>query len=111
MREWLLRVRWARGFVGRLPTPMAKLRFVWWAVICFYRYEMCHDCGGRVMPHTRSWWETDNDLWIEVVAPKHIEIGKTHRVGGGVLCPPCFTDRARAKGISISWHARVEARA
>lgn len=108
MRERLARSRWALGYVGQLPTLRARVRFLWWELIAGYGYEMCQDCGGRVMPHTDSWWHTDDELWIEVVEPEHIEEGRERRIGGGVLCPPCFTKRARAKGIHVFWHARLD---
>lgn len=80
-----------------------------WIFVARYDSEICTECGSRVGPHTGSWWECDDDLWIEVTEPKHIENGPQLRfIGSGVLCPPCFTEACRQKGISIHWKAVVE---
>lgn len=108
MREFFLRSRWQLAMLRALPTWRTRVRFFWWAVVCRYRYEVCGACGGRVGPCTGSWWHADDDLWIEVVEPEHVEHGPDRRIGCGVPCPPCFTRRCVAKGIHVFWHARVE---
>lgn len=60
------------------------------------------------MPHMMSWWHTDDGLWIEVVEPTHIERGPHRDIGGGALCPRCFTRACLDKGVHIFWHARIE---
>lgn len=85
-----------------------KLRRFFWRRIWHWPTEICDECGGRVMPHMVSWWHTDDALWIEVVEPEYIERGPKRDIGGGTLCPRCFTIAAVDKGIHIFWHARVE---
>lgn len=92
--------------IEQLRTAVAAIkgRAAYWS-----NGEVCDDCGLLVGPHTDSWWHADDDLWLEVMAqddPGEGPLGR--RVGPGCLCPPCFTARAKAKGIHIFWHARVE---
>lgn len=57
--------------------------------------ETCDDCGrgyGRLI------WTAPDELW----ALLH------ERAPGGLLCPGCFSDRARALGLFIRWIPRVE---
>jgi hypothetical protein len=95
------RLRWQAGQLRSLPTLPARLRFLWWTVLCHYCCETCDDCGRRVAPHTGSWWHADDELWHQVVADS---LGPVP----SVLCPPCFTRRADTTGIHLSWQAKVE---
>lgn len=79
---------------------MRRLRRFYWKRIRRYRYEMCQRCGRPVGKSCPSWWSADDALWLEV------EGGQ----GEGIRCIPCFTDDARAKGVSIFWRPVVEAR-
>ena len=47
----------------------------------------CQRCERRNIP-----WSADNDLWNEVVGSPN-----------GILCPLCFADAARAKGIEFGF--------
>lgn len=87
---------------------LALLRRWYWIFVRRHETEIC-ECGRPVGPCTGSWWEADDDLWISVAEPTHISEGKHgRRIGNGVLCPPCFTAKARAKGVWVHWRAVVE---
>jgi len=76
----------------------ARLRGAWHIIMRGYRCEICIRCGRPVGPHTGSWWSASDDLWAVV-------IGDPHRV----VCPPCFTDAADARGVRVCWKAAVDA--
>jgi hypothetical protein len=59
--------------------------------------ENCDNCGMPLVFFTRSFWSTDNELWVKVTG-----------LESGILCPPCFTDLARSKGIHIRWKAVIQ---
>lgn len=83
--------------MGRFHSRRALLRAAWYGVVKGYDGELCLRCGRPVMPHTGSWWTTDEDLW--------------HRIGGdefGVLCPPCFTNVAQVHEVYVHWRAVTE---
>lgn len=65
-----------------------------WTGPVVYSGEHCQECGIPVVFFTRSYWLTDDDLWREVTG-----------ADSGVLCPPCFTTAAHAKGIGLHWEA------
>jgi hypothetical protein len=67
-----------------------------------YRGEVCEDCGFPVAFFVRSYWFAPNDLWNEVVGTEDNPRGEGH-----VLCPPCFTGRAREHGKHVHWRAEV----
>lgn len=52
--------------------------------------DCCQRCGGKNVV-----WSAPNDLWNAI-------IGKPD----GILCPPCFEERAEEKGISIIFNAK-----
>ena len=54
--------------------------------------EFCNDCGVR-QPLI---WRADNALWLQVYGSV-----------GGVLCPKCFSRRARDLGMLIEWTPTV----
>ncbi len=53
----------------------------------------CHKCGGKNIT-----WHTDNDLWNRVVEEESPQI----------LCPICFTEMAKEKGVPASWQLLVD---
>ena len=55
--------------------------------------EFCAKCGIR-QPIV---WRASNDLWFVVT-------GKAE----GVLCPKCFTDRARALHLLLEWEPSID---
>lgn len=59
-----------------------------------YNGEHCNECGMPIRFFTRSYWNTNDNLWDRVVGTDKI-----------ILCPPCFTELANSKGIHISWVA------
>jgi hypothetical protein len=63
-----------------------------------YRGETCEDCGFPVSFFVRSYWSADNDLWNDVIGTEENPCGE-----GVVLCPPCFTVRAREQGVHVHW--------
>lgn len=58
--------------------------------------ETCDDCGGR---YERTIWTAPDELWIQLVGRE-----------GGLLCPPCFDDRAKAVGLFLRWVPHAEMR-
>lgn len=54
----------------------------------------CDDCGLPASYATGSYWLAPDDLWAEVVGTPTT-----------VLCPGCFVERAKSKGIDVSWRA------
>src|SRR3990167_11232000 len=59
--------------------------------------EYCHDCGKR---QPLVWW-ADDDLWERVM-------GTPGGAGqGGVVCPPCFWNRALDKGIFLHYSPNI----
>lgn len=73
----------------------ALLRLAWYGLVVGYCGERCFDCGR---PYGDFIWiagdEPDGDLWRRV----------TGWTAGGLLCPRCFAERARRKGIGLTWH-------
>lgn len=58
----------------------------------------CEDCGAPTNESIGdSYWLADDDLWNRVVRTDTI-----------VLCTDCFTIRARATGVRVSWRAVEE---
>ena len=51
--------------------------------------ERCNDCGGR---YDRTIWTAPDWLWQLLVGHP-----------GGLLCPGCFDDRAKARGMFLRW--------
>jgi hypothetical protein len=77
-----------------LPTLGAKARWIYWRHIRLYDSEVCHECGRPVMRGIASWWHAPDELWL--------------RVGGqerGILCPACFSERARNEGLLVYYEA------
>lgn len=89
--EWRTRKAWRDW--------KAALRGTYWWLIRRYPCELCQGCGRRIMAHTGSWWHADDDLWLDV-----------HGSEAGTLCPRCFTEDAKRKGISVYWQATVDER-
>lgn len=85
----IMRLLWTRKAIGEVPWR-SRPRWLWNALT--YSYEICFDCGGKVGPHTDSYWLADDALWNEIM-------------GGpsGVVCPPCFTKRCRSAGVHVYW--------
>lgn len=54
----------------------------------------CDDCGLPTPYATGYYWLAPDDLWAEVVGTPAL-----------VLCPPCFTERAENRGITVAWMA------
>lgn len=77
----------------------ARVRAFWHYIVRRYRYEVCKNCGRPVGPHTHSWWLAPDELWLAVMD-----------VPSGVVCPPCFTDAALARGIHVRWEVVQEHR-
>lgn len=75
-------------------TARAALSVVEERVRMFADIHPCADCGLPTPYATGSYWLAPDDLWNDVVGSPAL-----------VLCPPCFTDRAAAKGIAVSWRA------
>ncbi len=83
------------------------MRFFWWIrlaakdAICAIGFgdrliEYCEVCGIR---QPLVWW-SPNDLWEELTGhatPKGDN-------AGGILCPRCFDDRAKSRGLLLRWH-------
>ena len=57
----------------------------------------CEDCGVPTSRPIGSYWLASDELWAQVVGDDTI-----------VLCPSCFTGRAEAKDIHVSWRAVVD---
>lgn len=89
------RIAWVRS--APFASTSARRRALWHYVIRRYAYEICLDCGRPVGPHTGSWWSAPDLLWNTVVGAEE-----------GVLCPPCFTGRAQARGFVIKWEAVID---
>lgn len=89
----VLWLAWRAPFESR----RARLRGIWHSGVCRYRYEICMACGRPVGPHTGSWWTASDALWKGVIGDP-----------AGVVCPPCFTRKAAAQGIIVSWRALKE---
>jgi hypothetical protein len=68
-----------------------------------YRGEVCEDCGFPVAFFVRSYWVAGNDLWNKIVGTDDNPRGE-----GVILCPPCFTGRAREQGKHVHWRAEIE---
>jgi hypothetical protein len=77
---------------------MKALREFYWTRIRRYDGEICQDCGNAVRHHTGSCWRTSEEVWNAVMGR-----------ATGILCPPCFTKRARAVGVRVLWEAMPEA--
>lgn len=54
----------------------------------------CDDCGLPTPYATGSYWLASDELWDAVVGTPAL-----------VLCPPCFTERAENRGVTVSWRA------
>ena len=57
--------------------------------------DICTDCGGPNVV-----WHAPNDLWNRVMGGE-----------GGILCPRCFIQRAKADGINEVWRVDTAAMA
>lgn len=79
--------------------PLAVVRLAWKIRLAAKRIicraglgdrliEFCEDCG-REQPLV--WW-ADDDLWLSLVG-QH----------SGAICPECFSRRADAKGLILTW--------
>jgi hypothetical protein len=68
-----------------------------------YDGELCEDCD---QPYSDTvWFAEDDSLWPEVTA---WPLRHGTDPGPGLLCPACFSRRAKAKGIKLRWNpARV----
>lgn len=78
----------------RRYAPLARAL---WSVFVLRHYsEICLDCGRR-MP--LIWW-SPTPLWAELITTS----------GGGLLCPRCYDERARAAGIRLMWTPMVSGR-
>jgi hypothetical protein len=88
------RLRWAIR-TRRKPASFAGLLRLWWADFILHPFfecdERCQDCGRAYVL-----WHAPGELYAEV-----------HGSGFGLLCPRCFDRQAEAKGITISFEARV----
>lgn len=51
--------------------------------------EKCRSCGRRYLT---VWWAVPDDFWPKVTGTE-----------GGLLCPQCFDEKARAVGFSPYW--------
>ena len=58
--------------------------------VLFEGTEICQDCGR----HFVLWW-AQGDLWRQVYGSD-----------SGILCPACFSRKARAAGIVVLFEAR-----
>lgn len=77
---------------GHMKNWPARLRAVWYAWICLYDGEICNDCGRPVARGIGTYWMADDKFWMDLV-------GKYSKI----LCPSCFADRGKEKGILIYW--------
>jgi hypothetical protein len=78
-------------------TPLGYLRLLW-NEIRRYAYETCDHCGRKNAPTIGdAWWTADDATWVTVMGH-----------GGGCLCPRCFTEAARRRGVSVHWQAVAE---
>ena len=68
-----------------------------------YRGEVCEDCGFPVVFFVSSYCLAPDDLWNAVVGTDDNLRGE-----GVILCPPCFTGRAREQGKHVAWRAEIE---
>jgi hypothetical protein len=88
------RLRWSLR-TGRKPTSPFCLPRMWWADFVLHPLfeigERCQDCG-RAFPL----WRAPDDLYSDVYGSPH-----------GILCPGCFSRRATAKGMVVSFDARL----
>lgn len=84
------------GRWGELGGARAEARRWWWRFVRRYPCELCTDCGRPVGRCTDSWWRAPDELWLEVTGSD-----------AGVLCPPCFTNRCRTRGIPLHYEAVV----
>lgn len=74
IRYVLVIKRWRGGII-------ARLRGLWHYVVRRHCCEICGDCGRPV----RVVWHAPDDLWLLVNGRET-----------GVMCVPCFDDRARS---------------
>lgn len=80
------------------PAPLhVHARRWYWIFLRRYECEICHACGRPVGHCTGSWWSADNALWQAMTGREQ-----------GVLCPPCFVEVAREKGVHVYWVAAVD---
>src|SRR5271154_402062 len=86
------RLRWAIR-TGRKPTSFAGLLRLWWADFILHPLfecgERCQDCGRPFVL-----WRAPDALYEHVYGSLR-----------GILCPACFSRRARAKGIAVRFIA------
>jgi hypothetical protein len=87
------RLRWAARTTRRPRTLSGYLRLLWHDFILHGLFgpggERCQDCG-RSYPL----WHAEGDLWDRVQGNR-----------GGLLCPSCFSRRARESGLSVEFRA------
>jgi hypothetical protein len=103
--EWGARQAWR--------SKRAALRGLWWWLVRRYPSEIC-PCGRPVSRGIGgTYWSATNDLWAQVMGwPGWREqMGDWAYLGPpGTRCPRCFTELARAKGISLFWEPKVDTR-
>lgn len=63
----------------------------------FVLCEFCHRCGVR---QPLVWWCDNHHLWSEVTG--------CHE--NGIVCPKCFDELAKKRGLMLKWHPRIERR-
>lgn len=87
--DWLPRDLWMTPF-GYLRLASNELRR--------WHYETCDHCGRKNAPTIGgTWWAADDETWVAVMGHK-----------GGCLCPRCFTEAAKRRGIHVYWKAALD---
>jgi hypothetical protein len=71
----------------------------WKALVALGHYQRdethpCSDCGESYYERMGGYWLTDDEMWQYVVGDSTL-----------VLCPRCFSRRARRAGRSVRWLA------
>lgn len=74
-----------------------RLRRAYWRWARRYSGEMCQGCERPVRLGIASYWRASDELWNKIVGRP-----------SGVLCPRCFTEKARGMGVRVAWLAMVE---
>lgn len=90
-RQWKMNVRsilfYARRRRWRALLRSFYLRTLW------YEGELCQECGRRYDAFT--WW-SPAPLWLELIGSY-----------SGLLCPRCFTNKAKSAGYRLMWSPMV----